>query len=110
MRTKLKRIVILAALAVVFAFAGVLVACEKNTNGAHIDVPSDPVEVELGSYSLSEMPDVVDKDGTILTGYEVSVKSVKDESGNDFNYANNMLVVSEPIVLKVTYQASGVDD
>ena len=67
MKNKVLHLFALAALACCFLLAGVLVACDTGKNGAHIDVPSEAIEVQIGDYEVP-IPDGVDADGVVLSG------------------------------------------
>ena len=109
MKNKVLHLFALAALACCFLLAGVLVACDTGKNGAHIDVPSEAIEVQIGEYEVP-IPDVVDADGVVLSGYEVGIQSIKDKDGNNIAYQNGTIVVSEPNTVYIVYVAEGVEN
>lgn len=108
MKNKLIRTLTLIVLACCLAICGVFVACGTKVD-ARIDVDAEPIEVQLGEYTVP-IPDVVDKDGTILSGYEVKVASIKDKDGNSITYQSGTIIVNEPTTVYIVYTAKGVDD
>ena len=94
MKNRLMRLLTLAALACCLLISGVLVACGGNTEskGAHIDVGNGTATAPLGEYEVP-IPSVVDESGTVLSGYTVTVSSIKDAEGNDVEYVGGTIIV-----------------
>ena len=111
MKNRLMRLLTLAALACCLLIAGVLVACGGNTEskGAHIDVGNGTATAPLGEYEVP-IPSVVDESGTVLSGYTVTVSSIKDAEGNDVEYVSGTIIVEEPAVITIVYAAEGVEN
>lgn len=111
MKNRLMRLLTLAALACCLLISGVLVACGGNTEskGAHIDVGNGTATAPLGEYEVP-IPSVVDESGTVLSGYTVTVSSIKDAEGNDVEYVGGTIIVEEPAVITIVYAAEGVEN
>ena len=111
MKNRLMRLLTLAALACCLLISGVLVACGGNTEskGAHIDVGNGTATAPLGEYEVP-IPSVVDESGTVLSGYTVTVSSIKDAEGNDVEYVSGTIIVEEPAVITIVYAAEGVEN
>lgn len=77
MKNRKKAFIAVLSVFAISASGAALAAC--NTNKAHIDAP-ERLEAELGTYVIPEY-EVVDKNGMILAGYNVTLKSVTDANG-----------------------------
>ena len=97
------------AVLLAFALAWTMVACD-NSKGMYIDVPSEPVECELGEYTI-EIPYVRDADGLVISDRTVTIKSAVFENGETLSVSSgNKVTVKEPAVVKITFGADGVKD
>lgn len=90
---------LLATLLVLSSFT--FAACSGKVG--HINVP-ETLEAELGAY-ISPDYDVVDKNGAVLYGYTVRLKSVKDPNGEDVVVANEAVTVNHAGVYTFVYTA-----
>ena len=77
MKNRKRAFIAVLSVFAISASGAALAAC--NTNKAHIDAP-ERLEAELGTYVIPEY-EVVDKNGMILAGYNVTLKSVTDANG-----------------------------
>ena len=67
-----------------------------------INVPSDPIEAELGSFDLPKYQ-VINEENLIKAGYEVIVKKVLDPNGNEVTVAYNKINATVTGVYTITY-------
>ena len=87
-----------------------MVACGGGDSGLYIDVPSEPVECELGTYEI-EIPKVRDESGAVISGKTVTIKKAAYEDGQAITVpSSNMITVEEPAIVNVTFRADGVKD
>ena len=97
--------VLLAAITMFFGFS--LTSCGGKIKGK-IDAPTETVLAELGSYPIP-VYEVVDENGMVLSGYTVSVKSIKDPDGNDVKQAYNSITVETAGVYTFVYTTGTKD-
>lgn len=97
--------VLLAAITMFFGFS--LTSCGGKIKGK-IDAPTETVLAELGSYPIP-VYEVVDETGMVLSGYTVSVKSIKDPDGNDVKQAYNSITVETAGVYTFVYTTGTKD-
>lgn len=85
-------------------------ACNGNEPIGYIDAP-ETLEAELGTYTVPEY-DVVDKNGMVLYGYNVRLKSVTGANGATVEITNRAVTVETAGIYDFVYTAnsSGVAD
>ena len=98
----LKRSILLLLAALTVAASFVFVACDSEKVGS-INVP-ERLEAELGPYTSPDY-EVVDKNGVVLYGYDVRLKSVKGPDGKALKIANESVTVSDAGVYTFVYTA-----
>ncbi len=99
--------------AVTLGAGGLIMAgCSQDESGpvGYIDAP-ETLQAELGTYVVPEY-DVVDKNGMILYGYNVKLKSATDASGNALEITGSAVTVDVAGIYDFVYTANsdGVDD
>lgn len=98
----LKRNILLLLAAVMVAASLVFAACGAEKVG-RIDAPQT-LEAELGVY-MSPDYEVVDKNGAVLYGYTVRLKSVKDHNGQSIDITNDSVTVNKAGTYSFVYTA-----
>ena len=107
--SKTKALIAVLSVFAISSAGAVGAACSNKTVG-YIDAP-ETLQEELGTYVVPEY-EVVDKNGMILYGYNVKLKSVKDEQGNSVKFDAGSVTVEEKGVYQFVYTANskGVSD
>ena len=93
---------VLTLLLLLCAVSVIGIACSGDGK-LHIDAPTE-IQAELGVYAVPKY-DVVDEEGVVMAGYTVTLKSVKDESGNAVDISGG-LTVKEPSIYYLEYTAN----
>ncbi len=88
---------------IVTAF-GLFTACSDGKENLHINVPSERLTAELGSYDLPKY-DVVNDENLIMAGYLVVVDSVTDPDGEDVPVSYGKINATKTGVYRVIYSA-----
>lgn len=99
-----KKTAIVALLSVFAASsAGAVLASGCNNPVGYIDAPTN-LEEDLGTYVVPDY-DVVNKNGMILAGYNVYLKSATDADGNRLQASHGTVTIDTAGVYKFVYSA-----
>lgn len=94
-------IAVLSVFAVSASSVAIISGCNKVSG--RIDAP-ERIEADLGTYVIPEY-DVVDKNGIILAGYNVYLKSATNSSGDELDVSYEAVTVTEAGIYEFVYSA-----
>ena len=104
MKLSKKRKAFIAVLSVFAVSAsGLAITSGCNKVNGRIDAP-ERIEADLGTYVIPDY-DVVDKNGMILAGYNVYLKSAKSASGEELDVSYEAVTVNQAGVYEFVYSA-----